>query len=84
MVFVKYDEFKLNVLDVEKKIATIKNADSVRYDSQYIVWMDVCPNEGNLIAFGGTDRAAKIFDRRKSQVVKTFRGLHSGKYSQLL
>lgn len=42
------------------------------------LWIDVCPNNGNLLASGGDDRNIKIFDKRVSTIVKTFDHIHSG------
>ena len=46
-------------------------------------WIDVCQNDGNLLASCGYDKIINIFDKRVSKIIKTFRGffggLHSGK-----
>ncbi len=44
-----------------------------------VSWIDVCQSNGNLLASGGTDKIIKIFDKRKSKIVKTFKGIHSSK-----
>ena len=43
-------------------------------------WIDVCPNNGNLLAAGGSDMSLKIFDKRESKIVKTFDGIHEHLY----
>ena len=43
------------------------------------MWIDVCPTDANLLAYGGKDQNIKIYDRRVSNVVKTFDGIHLGK-----
>ncbi len=43
------------------------------------MWIDVCQSNGNLLASGGDGNAIKIFDKRKSDIVKTFENIHSGK-----
>ena len=42
-------------------------------------WIDVCPNDGNLLASGGIERSLKIFDKRESKITKNFEGVHDGK-----
>ena len=45
-------------------------------------WIDVCPDDENLLAAGGKDNNVKIYDRRESRIVKTFGDeLHSGRRS---
>ena len=41
-------------------------------------WIDVCPENGNLLASGGEDNNVKIFDKRESKIVRTFDGIHTG------
>lgn len=41
-------------------------------------WIDVCQNNGNLLATGGWEKNIKIFDKRELKIVKTFEGIHSG------
>lgn len=43
-----------------------------RKDYHNTLWMDVCPNNGNLLAVCGDDKEVKIFDKRVSTIVKTF------------
>ena len=35
-------------------------------------WIDVCQNNGNLLALAGTDQDVKIFDKRESEIVRIF------------
>lgn len=42
------------------------------------LWIDVCPNNGNLLASGGQDENIKIFDKRQSKIVQTFDDIHNG------
>ena len=41
-------------------------------------WIDVCQNDGNMLASGGTDVNLKIFDKRESKIVQTFNEIHLG------
>ena len=41
-------------------------------------WIDVCPNNENLLAAGGTSESIKIFDKRESKIIKTYENTHSG------
>ena len=38
--------------------------------------IDICPSNGNLLVSCGSERTVKIFDKRESKVVKSFRGIH--------
>lgn len=42
-------------------------------------WIDVCPNNGNLLVSGGGDLIVRIFDKRKSGVAQNFESIHSRK-----
>ena len=42
-------------------------------------WIDVCPTDANLLAVGGPDGSIKIFDRRESNIVKTFQLINARK-----
>ena len=33
-------------------------------------WIDVCPENGNLLASGGEDNNVKIFDKRELNIVQ--------------
>lgn len=35
-------------------------------------WIDVCPNNGNLFAIATDSWIVKIFDKRKSKIVKIY------------
>ena len=41
-------------------------------------WIDVCQNDGNLLAIGGWNEKIKIFDKRESKIIKTFGYMHPG------
>lgn len=41
--------------------------------------IDVCQNDGNLLVAAGSEKHIKIYDRRESQIVRTFEEVHSGK-----
>ena len=40
-------------------------------------WIDVCQNNGSLLATAGVDNNVKIFDKRVSKVVHTFDDIHT-------
>ena len=42
----------------------------------------MCPTNANLLASGGSDKSIKIYDRRESQIIKTYDGIHHGKHSR--
>lgn len=42
-------------------------------------WIDVCKNNGKLLASGGTDADIKIYDRRENKIVRTFDNIHTSK-----
>ena len=44
----------------------------------HTLWIDVCPSNGNLLASAGYDKNVKIFDKRGSQIVRTFNRIHTG------
>ena len=44
-----------------------------------IYWIDVCQNDGNLLASAGEDHNIKIYDRRASKIIQTFNEIHTGK-----
>lgn len=46
--------------------------------SGWILAIDVCPSNGNLVATAGSDHRVKIYDRRESKMIKTLNTLHSG------
>lgn len=41
-------------------------------------WIDVCQSNGNLLASGGSSET-RIFDKRKSKIVNTFKDIHASK-----
>lgn len=43
----------------------------------YVTWIDVSQNNGNLLASSDYEKIIKIFDKRESKIVKTFEGIHS-------
>lgn len=49
----------------------------------YAHGMDVCPNDGNLLASGGVSKTIKIFDKRESTIVWDFK-VHSSDLSHKL
>ena len=46
-------------------------------------WIDVCPDNNNLLATVGDGRNVKIYDRRGSKIVKIIDTLHSCNISQI-
>ena len=46
-------------------------------------WIDVCQNNGNLLASCGLDEDVKIFDKRESKIVQTFNGIHESNSFQM-
>eukprot|EP00331_Platyophrya_macrostoma_P012772 CAMPEP_0176411192 /NCGR_PEP_ID=MMETSP0127-20121128/3473_1 /TAXON_ID=938130 /ORGANISM="Platyophrya macrostoma, Strain WH" /LENGTH=332 /DNA_ID=CAMNT_0017790767 /DNA_START=47 /DNA_END=1045 /DNA_ORIENTATION=+ len=72
-VFVKYDFWKLNLLDVEKKALLL--AEDAMIDKYWLsYWIDVSP-DGNLVIGAGEDVDVNVFDRRENKVVKSFEKL---------
>lgn len=47
------------------------------------LWVDVCQNNGNFLAAGGTDGTVKIFDKRGPDIIKTLEGCHSSNFLYL-
>ena len=43
-------------------------------------WIDVCQSDGNMLASGDSNKQLKIFDKRKSKIVQTFDGIHTGNF----
>ena len=43
-----------------------------------IYWIDVCPNNGNLLVSSCGYENMKIFDKRNSKIVRTFDRIHTG------
>ena len=95
LLFTKYNHNKLNILDVEKRgltlnvpIQTERRGKRVLYifisffnpfKGYYTYWIDVCPNDGNLLVAVGEDKNIKVYDKRVSEIVQTFESLHSSK-----
>lgn len=51
----------------------------------FTTWIDCCPANGNLLATCADDQDVKIYDRRESNIVKTFAKLHKGnQYPELI
>lgn len=48
-------------------------------DIAYTSWIDVCPNNGSLLATAGEDQNIKIYDRREAKIAKIFDKIHSRK-----
>ena len=44
-----------------------------------INWIDVCPNNENLLATASGEKSLKIFDKRQSKVVQTLEIIHTCK-----
>ena len=42
-------------------------------------WIDPCQANSNLLATGGSSKTINVYDKRNSQIVKTFEDIHSGK-----
>ena len=93
LLFVKYDNNQLNVLDVEKKALTLKTPHQIDLLSKFrpspfqaqlillliiddIYWIDICPNNGNLLAAGDSNGRIKIVDKREAKIVKIFEDIH--------
>ena len=49
------------------------------FEIGHVFWIDVCPTNANLVATSSADKIIKIFDKRSSEIVKTFQNIHSGK-----
>ena len=45
-------------------------------------WIDCCPTNENLLATCGSDKSVKIYDRRRSNVVRNLSKLHEGNDAQ--
>ena len=41
--------------------------------------IDVCPVDSNLLVAGGSGKKINVFDKRVSNIVKTFESVHTGK-----
>ena len=91
MLYIKYDDHKLNVLDAEKKVFVLARPVNLELEGNFCEspeldlltigktrWINVCPINGNMMASGGFDQNIKIFDKRESKIVKTFDKIHKG------
>ena len=47
-------------------------------DVYYTLWIDVCPNDGNLLAATGAGKIIQIYDKRALKLIKTFEKEHLG------
>ena len=96
LLYLKYNESRLNILDVEKEMFALKEPfrlggkkefltmegiiKSYFFHSLVCCWIDVCQNNGNLLVSDGEKFEIQIFDKRESKIVKTFDGIHKGKF----
>lgn len=83
LCFVKYDRNNLSVLDAEKETFVLKGPLRLEKLSNLFLYrpinfffllasvlsIDVCPNDGNLLAIGGWGKGINIYDRRESKIV---------------
>lgn len=44
----------------------------------WVNWIDVCPNNGNLLASVGNSQRIKIYDRRSSKIAIRLDNAHLG------
>lgn len=82
LLFLKFKNNFLNILDTEKKTFVWKTPIQVGSElgtQAKTCWIDTCPTNGNLLTMGGEEKKVKIFDRREAKIIKTFNKVHSGK-----
>lgn len=71
ILFARYSYNRLNMLDVEKKKVLLQN--SIRLEdvsTSFTKWIDICPNDPNLVAAGGFEGYIRVFDIRTGAIVK--------------
>ena len=90
-LFVKYDKNKLNIIDAEKqdlilnKPLEFEDCKSLRtyihlliIHEDWILGIDACPTDGNLLALAGARKLIYLYDKRQSEIVNTFKSVQSG------
>ena len=68
--------FSISLLDLLVLSETSDNS-SALLDPAY--WIDPCQANSNLLATGGHSKKINVYDKRNSQIVKTFEDIHSRK-----
>lgn len=95
-MYVKFDGNKADILDVEKSALISKQSFTVDAGthksilfhnwfvptlSGLIYWMDVCPNDANLLASCTSAKNIAVYDRRQSKKVRFLENHHSSETS---